>query len=95
MKSFALFGINQLDQPVKLGKEVISFTDADKHFSLTVTDACYVQLKTSKGVYNLSKHPTLNYYNAIVPDAVDPTKGYPVQVHLGKTTGWLKFGKQR
>jgi hypothetical protein len=84
MKTFALFGINQLDQPVKLGKEVISFTDADGNFSITVTDACYVQLKTSKGVYNLSKHPTLNYFNATI-------NGHKVQVHLKATTGWLKF----
>jgi len=95
MKTFTLYGIDKTGGAVKLGKDVISFVDKNGTFSVTVTNSSYIQLSTKKGVYNLPKHPTLNYFNAIIPDAVDPTKGYPVQVYISKTTGWLKFGKQR
>jgi hypothetical protein len=84
MKTFNLFGINALGHAVKLGKEVISFTDDKKQFSIIILDSCYVQMTTAKGVYNLSKHPTLNYYNATI-------NGHKVQIHLDKVVGWLKF----
>lgn len=84
MKTFNLVGINQLGVQVTEGKDVISFVDVEGHFSVTVTDASYIQLKTNKGVYNLPKHPTLNYYNATCNE-------HKVQVHLKKTTGWIKF----
>jgi hypothetical protein len=84
MKTFILAGVNQLGNSVALGKDVISFTDKDKKFSITITDASYIQLKTEKGVYNLSKHPTLNYYHAVCG-------GHKVQIHLKAVSGWLKF----
>ena len=84
MKSFSLAGINQLGVAQKLGKDVISFTDRDGLFSIVVTDPSYIQLNTKRGCYNLSKHPTLNYYNG-------ECSGHKVQVHLKATAGWLKF----
>ena len=84
MKSFQLAGINQLGVAQKLGKDVISFVNREGDFSITVTDSSYIQLSTKKGVYNLSKHPTLNYYNG-------ECNGHKVQVHLKATAGWLKF----
>ena len=84
MKSFALFGINQLGVAQKLGKDVISFVDRDGIFSIVVTDAGTIQLTTKKGCYNLSKHPTLNYYNG-------ECNGHKVQVHLKAISGWIKF----
>lgn len=83
-KSFTLAGINQLGVAVDNPKDIISFNDRDGKFSITMTDSSYIQLSTKRGVYNLSKHPTLNYYNG-------ECNGHKVQVHLKATTGWLKF----
>ena len=84
MRTFNLSGINQLGTSVKLGKDVISFTDGNKHFSIVIMSDSHIQLTTAKGSYNLTKHPTLNYYNGICNNR-------KVQVHLKAISGWLKF----
>jgi hypothetical protein len=84
MKSFDLVGVNQLGVAQEKGKDVISFTDRDGNFSISVLDSSYIQLSTKKGCYNLSKHPTINYFSGTL-------NGHKVQVHLKPVSGWIKY----
>jgi hypothetical protein len=88
MKTFTLVGINAIGEVAKLGKDVISFVDEDRTFSITMPDISYVQLKTNQSVYNLTKHHTINYYNATLTS--QSGKVNKIQIHLKAVSGWLK-----
>lgn len=83
MKSITLVGVNTLGEPVKLAKEVVSFTDAKNYFKVTL-DVSSVTITTPKGVYTLEKHPTMNIYQGKCGD----TKTH---VSLKKIVGELRY----
>ena len=83
MKRIAIVGVNSLNEPVKLSKDVRSFTDAKQYFKVTL-NADSITITTPKGVYNLSKHPTLNIYNGVC-------SGHKVNVSIKKIAGEIRF----
>jgi hypothetical protein len=84
MTKILVKGINALGEPVKLAKDVATFTD-DKHkLSVTIVDISTVRLVTTKGSYLLQKHPTLNIYQGTCNER-------KVQCSLQKIVGWVGY----
>lgn len=84
MKRFALKGVDALQKPVRLGKEVVSFINDTEYFSITKLSGSALKMVTPKGVYTLKKHTNQNYFHGVCKDR-------KVQVSLKATVGELRY----
>jgi hypothetical protein len=84
MKRINLFGINNIGEPVKLAKDVRSFTNDKAYFDVEILDEKEILITTPNGVYSIQKHAVSNTYQGICA-------GHKVHVSLKKVTGELRF----
>lgn len=84
MKRFALKGVDALQKPCRVGKDVVNFVDVDNHFTITVLSKTALKLVTMKGVHTLKKHATQNYFH-------NELNGHKVQVSLKAISGELRY----
>jgi hypothetical protein len=80
MKSYKLAGVDVLNRPVNLAKDVSYFTNSSNYFKVFIKSSSTVEVVTPKGVYVLAKHPTLNIYSGKCAD-------HKVHVSLKKIVG--------
>jgi hypothetical protein len=91
MTKMKLVGVNALNEIVKLSKEVYLFSDMDGKVSVTIEDSSTVKLVTSKGVFFLKKHPTLNIYQGVMKSSVPKARDYKCHIILKKVVGELIY----
>jgi hypothetical protein len=93
MKRYPLFAVDALDKPVKLSSQAIRFTNESRYFGITVSlegttiggpTVEVVKVVTPKGVHELKKHATQNYFHGTL-------NGHKVQVSLKKVVGELRY----
>ena len=84
IRKFRLQGVNALGERVKLGAEVVSFTDEKKYFSIKIESPTTIRLVTPKGSYSMKKHQSLNLFQANIA-------GHKAQVSLQKVIGWIGY----
>jgi hypothetical protein len=83
-KQFKLKGVNALDEVVKLGKDVLRFTDEKNYFSVEKASPGNLKVTTPKGVYHLKRNTQQNIYQGTLG-------GHKVQVSLQKVSGWIGY----
>lgn len=84
MRKLTLVGYKAKGVQARVASETRFFMSTCNKVCVVVSDDLTVTVRTAKGHYPLSKHPTKNYFNG-------ECNGHKVQTHLKAVSGWLQF----